>query len=290
MRNYGAAIMNFPFLVLSVMLVFSYMALTDGTNFQALGGIIMLAVVSAFFWSRKGRRVRRVQTQIDASIDEARRRFMMAGAVSGGVSYFGYFLSQRVPMGKMVAYKPTLEPIDIELKLDAQPSFSLSRPQPTLVDGPYYSFGTPEARSIAREGTEGLPIIFQGRVVDETGEPVEGIAIEIWHADGNGEYDNVGFNCRGHQFTNTQGCFEFQTVMPFGYGQRSLSTEGVLDFRSAHFHVKLMRDGHTWTSQVWFPDDPRNSGDIAFQVYKDIAIVNQKEIDGKLYCRFDFIV
>ena len=282
--------MNVILLVLSAAALFAFLALTDGTSIQIIGLASAMAAAPAWFVFRRRRKRAEAQATEPLPMDAARREFVMAGGLLGLAAYIGRFSAARLGNQAMADYRPTLEPVDIDLKIAPQPSFSLSSPQAGVVDGPYYALNTPEARVIAREGTAGTPMIFQGRVVDESGAPIEGAVIEIWHADGNGEYDNESYNCRGHQFTNAEGCFEFRTVKPFGYGVRSLSLEGVVDYRSAHLHIKLRKDDRSQTTQIWFPDDPRNATDLAYLAVKDVSTANQKVVDGALYSRFDFIL
>ena len=274
--------MKYIALVVTAALVAAYLALTEYSNFQAIGIVlVVLAALVAFLIGRgKG------QPESD-NADFIRRKFIVGGGVLGLLGYFGKFAIDRIPTEKMAVYKPSLEPIEIDLKIPAQETFSPRSPQKALADGPYYSLDTPESREISAEGTPGEVMIFQGRVVDDNDQPLDGAIIEIWHADGNGDYDNEGYNCRGHQFTNAQGCFEFHTVKPFGYGKRSFSFGGIGDYRAAHLHVKLVHGDKAQTTQVWFPNDPRNSSDL---LHQEASTVNEQHVDGTLYGRFDFVL
>ena len=131
---------------------------------------------------------------------------------------------------------------------------------------------------------------FRGRVLETDGTPIEGATVEIWHADGGGDYDNSDFNCRGHQFTNHDGEFGFETVRPFGYGRRTMSLAGVVDYRSAHIHAKIRTKGKTFTTQVWFPGDSRNAQDIAFWKFKDTNVVRLDRDAVGLRSEFDFVI
>lgn len=276
--------------VVSAALFFAYLYLTDGTSFQVVGLILALLALPAYFVFRSKRKEAEAQAPKGLPKDTSRREFVLAGGVVGLVSYLGYFFVPRGATAAMEPYQPTLKPVDIDLKIDAQASFSTQSPQASAPDGPFYSLDTPETRAIAGDGTSGKAMVFQGRVVDENGAPIENAIIEIWHADGNGDYDNEGYNCRGHQFTNADGCFEFQTVKPFGYGTQSLSLEGVVDYRSAHIHVKLMKGDRAQTSQIWFPDDPRNATDVVYIAVQDVCTMNEQFVDDTLYSRFDFVL
>lgn len=77
--------------------------------------------------------------------------------------YLGYFIVPRGANATMEPYQPTLEPIDIDLKIDPQASFSPQSPQANVADGPFYSLDTPEARALAAKGTVSMnPITRMG--------------------------------------------------------------------------------------------------------------------------------
>lgn len=283
--------MKFLYLVIGAIILFAFLAVTENTNFQVVGILLGFVAVPLFLVLRKrDKKTQSIASAETSASDYSRRRFVLLGGFLGLSAYASKFINSRIPVADMTDYKPKLVPSPVDLKLPAQSSFSLSKPQPSLPDGPYYAFDTPETRKVAASGTPGQPMVFQGRIVDIDGNPVDGAIIEIWHADGNGDYDNEEFNCRGHQFTNADGCFEFQTVKPYGYGKRSLSFAGVIDYRAAHLHVKMKKDNRKQTTQIWFPDDPRNATDVAYDRVKDVATVNQGFIGGMVHIRFDFIL
>ena len=85
--------------------------------------------------------------------------------------------------------------------------------------------------------------------------PVANALVDLWHADGAGDYDNRGFRCRGHQFTDAQGRYGFVTVLPARYTGRT-----------RHFHVKVQAaNGPVLTTQLYFPDEPGNARDPLFR-------------------------
>ena len=59
-------------------------------------------------------------------------------------------------------------------------------------------------------------------------QPVAQAKIEFWQANDAGEYDNSGYTLRGHQFTDAQGRYALQTVVP-----------GLYPGRTRHIHVKV---------------------------------------------------
>ena len=246
---------------------------TDDTNLQIT--VVPLAVVLLFWLSPEGERA--------------------AGGLGiavGTMAYLAYFFVMRLRAAPMPAYAPS--PAGQPMAVTADPhSVALAEPlvaTPRGPDGPYYRPGSPEKQNIADSATVGERMFFVGRVLNKDGSPVKGAIIEIWQADGEGEYDHEEFNCRGHQFTDKDGQFIFDTVKPSGYGTRSLSLIGTVDFRSAHIHVKIRVGDQTTTTQVWFPDDERNNWDVAYWKFKDTNVVSYDPEAEVLTSRFDFVV
>ena len=57
--------------------------------------------------------------------------------------------------------------------------------------GPYYLAGAPERADIA-ENLPGLPVELAFQVLDETGAPLDGGRLDIWHCDAKGRYSGFG--------------------------------------------------------------------------------------------------
>ena len=246
---------------------------TDDTNFQI--AVVPLAI-GLLFWL----------------LPEGERGAGSIGLAVGALAYLGQFLFMRVRAAPMPDYASSSGAQAMAATAGSRPDThpgTLSA-TPKGPDGPYYRPGSPEKRRIADNATLGERMLFVGRVLNREGAPVEGAIIEIWQADGDGEYDHEGFNCRGHQFTGKNGQFNFDTVKPRGYGTRSLSLVGSLDFRSAHIHVKVRVGGRTTTTQVWFPDDERNRLDVAYWKFKNTNVVSYDEDAEVLTSRFDFVI
>jgi hypothetical protein len=71
----------------------------------------------------------------------------------------------------------------------------------------------------------------------------------VWHANDAGEYDNEGFNLRGITYSNSQGFYMFETVLPGHYPNGG-------SFRPSHFHLKITPPGFdTLTTQLYFEGD-----------------------------------
>ena len=114
-------------------------------------------------------------------------------------------------------------------------------------EGPYYTPNAPERNSLLEEGMEGTRLILVGYVLDQNCQPLPNAWLDFWQADTNGEYDNAGYRLRGHQFTDAQGRYYLETIMPGLYASRPLE----------HIHVKIRPDGGAEvTSQLYFPARP----------------------------------
>lgn len=218
---------------------------------------------------------------------------LMAGlgvllGVIGFLAVFFYERGRSVPM-------PNYDRPDGSSQLDqpgvvvAESNRSRTGTAP-MPDGPYYLSQTPETTELARPGTPGSPMTFEGHIVQKNGEPASGAAIEIWHANGEGDYDLAGYNCRGHQFADEKGAFRFQTVRPFGYGKASISMIGIIDFRAAHFHVKIKTDEGHFTTSLFFPDDERCQKDVGYRMVGWKNVVEIEAGDKAETARFDFVI
>jgi protocatechuate 3,4-dioxygenase beta subunit len=114
-------------------------------------------------------------------------------------------------------------------------------------EGPYYKADTPQRSSLLEEGMQGRRLILVGYVLDQNCQPLPNAWLDFWQADANGEYDNAGYRLRGHQFTDAQGRYYLETILPGLYGSRPIE----------HIHVKVRTEGgQEITSQLYFPGQP----------------------------------
>ena len=147
---------------------------------------------------------------------------------------------------------------------------------PTETEGPYFKPRSPERTSLIEPGIAGAKLVLTGYVLSRACQPVAHALLDFWHADDSGAYDNRGFRLRGHQFTNAQGHYVLETILP-----------GVYTGRTRHIHVKVQApEGHVLTTQLYFPDEPRNARDPLFNPKLLIAL--SAEAAGKIG-RFDFL-
>jgi protocatechuate 3,4-dioxygenase beta subunit len=120
-------------------------------------------------------------------------------------------------------------------------------PTQPQTEGPYYTPNTPERTILYEEGMGGTKLILVGYVLDQNCTPIANAWLDFWQADALGEYDNVGYRLRGHQFTDGQGRYYLETILPGLYLSRPIE----------HIHVKIRpQGGAEVTSQLYFPDRP----------------------------------
>lgn len=103
-----------------------------------------------------------------------------------------------------------------------------------------------------------LPLLlFNGRVLNDQGEPLDGAQVQFWQTDRNGNYDHPGFNRNGMDLvtgfqyfgtamTTENGYFQFRTYRPGIYQARPIT----------HIHYKVWyQEQDIFTSQFYFADE-----------------------------------
>lgn len=151
--------------------------------------------------------------------------------------------------------------------------------EPTLAqtEGPYYTPNSPERTSLLEPGMTGTRLTLTGLVLSTGCEPVARALIDFWQCDDVGEYDNVGFRLRGHQFTAAGGSYNLETVYP-----------GLYPGRTRHIHVKVQAPNRpVLTTQLYFPDEPRNLSDGIYR--PDLLVELTGAAPGKR-ATFDFVL
>lgn len=150
---------------------------------------------------------------------------------------------------------------------------------PTLrqTEGPYFTPMSPERADFVEPGMKGQPIELVGVVLTRGCKPVPGALLDLWHADDAGDYDNKGYRLRGHQFADGEGRYRFRTIVPAQYPGRT-----------PHFHIKVQpKGGRVLTTQLYFPDEPRNARDPIFR--RELLMKVAKADTGPI-ARFDFVL
>ena len=139
---------------------------------------------------------------------------------------------------------------------------------PAQTEGPYFKLNSPERTNI-RGDAGGTRLLLTGTVVTTACRPVARALVDFWQADGAGAYDNSGFTFRGHQFTDAQGRYQLEAVVP-----------GLYPGRTPHIHVKVQAPGgRVLTTQLYFPGEARNASDGLYR--KECEVVMSDAADGR---------
>lgn len=150
-------------------------------------------------------------------------------------------------------------------------------PTPAQTEGPYFTRNSPERTSLLEPGIRGTKIVVTGYVLTTDCRPVARALLDFWQADDAGQYDNRGYRLRGHQFTDVQGRYRLETVVP-----------GLYPGRTRHFHVKVQApNGPVLTTQLYFPNEPANQRDGIF--HRALVMAVQDTSDGKA-ASFNFVL
>lgn len=155
------------------------------------------------------------------------------------------------PSGTREAAARPSAPAPRALTTPSSPASASSTPACVLATetgaGPYY-LDLDRVRSDITEGRDGVPFRLDLTVVGAASgcRPVEGAAVDVWHADVSGEYSTDGATfLRGTQVTDAAGRCTFRTIVPGWYAGLA-----------PHIHFKVRPDRRTeTTSQFFFPED-----------------------------------
>ena len=123
----------------------------------------------------------------------------------------------------------------------------------------------------------GTPLLVTGRVLSNDCSPVAGAILDFWHADNDGVYDNVGFRLRGHQFTDAEGNYRLETIVP-----------GLYPGRTRHIHVIVQgKDTRQLTTQLYWPHEAANARD---GIFHPALVMQVAEGGGGQIASFDFVL
>jgi protocatechuate 3,4-dioxygenase, beta subunit len=116
----------------------------------------------------------------------------------------------------------------------------------------------------------GQVLHVEGRVLDLSGRPIAGTAVEIWQCDTNGVYrhpDDEGggrrrdaaFQGRGRTLADAAGRYRFRTIRPVPYG-----------WRTPHIHFKVEPpDGRALITQMYVFGEAQNVRDSVLNAIRD---------------------
>jgi len=136
--------------------------------------------------------------------------------------------------------------------------------------GPFYRPDAPLTDNLIKKHHKGTPVTIKGVVCQpDCTTPLRNAMIETWQCNAEGEYDNEEFHLRGRQFTNMDGEYAFQTILPGKYLNGRL-------YRPAHIHFRVTALGYKeLISQVYFAGDPHITEDPwASQEKAELRVLN----------------
>lgn len=152
-----------------------------------------------------------------------------------------------------------------------------AEPTPRQTAGPFFKPNSPRRTSLLEAGITGTKIAVSGLVLSTDCKPVARALVDFWHADDKGDYDNAGNRLRGHQFSDDQGRYRLETIVP-----------GLYPGRTRHFHVKVQAPNRpVLTTQLYFPGEPWNLRDLIFS--PELVLKVQDAAEGKV-ATFDFVL
>lgn len=179
------------------------------------------------------------------------------------------------------------------------------------VEGPVYFAGAPRLERPyvlpQRADEPGEKLTFSGTVRLTDGTPVSGAVLDVWQANGLGEYSNLcpdvpEYNLRGKLTTDQEGRYSFGTVVPSQYPipvagatGRLLAGLGRSAFRPGHIHFKFDHPAAApLTTQIYFEGDPHLASDVVGAVKDSLVVTLAHHDDGRggsrATCSYDFVL
>lgn len=175
------------------------------------------------------------------------------------------------------------------------------------VFGPFHVAGAPERQmgeTVSLDG-KGESCLYEGRVLDLGGAPIEGARIDVWSDNAEGFYSvqqpgvQPKWNNRGIFVTGPDGCYSFRGIKPVSYpipddgpvGQM-LAAMGRHPYRPAHMHFLVTAEGYQkLVTHTFVGGDPYLESDAVFGV-KGPLIAPFERAGGETEWRspFDFVL
>lgn len=150
--------------------------------------------------------------------------------------------------------------------------------------GPFYRPDSPVRNNFIIPGEGGKVIELSGIVKHQDCiTPYKNAKVELWHCDNNGVYDNSSdnFRYRGTIFTDENGGYTFQTVLPVPY------EVGNGKIRPAHFHMMINAEGYQpLVTQLYFSGDKHIEADSSASVATGRILNVEEHADGTAKVQF----
>lgn len=176
------------------------------------------------------------------------------------------------------------------------------------VFGPFHVEDAPiraMGENISLDG-KGEPCLFEGKVLDLHGTPIEGACVDVWSDNADGFYDvqqpgiQPKWNNRGRFITGRDGAYAFRGIKPTSYPipddgpvGKMLAHMGRHPYRPAHMHFLVTAPGfQRLVTHTFVGDDAYLESDAVFGVKKTlIAPFERLEgADTKWRSPFDFVL
>ncbi len=149
---------------------------------------------------------------------------------------------------------------------------------PAVTEGPFFKAGSPERSSLLDSGVTGQKLVLTGYVLTADCKPVAHALVDFWQANAQGQYDNAGYSLRGHQFTDANGRYQLETIVP-----------GLYPGRTEHIHVKVQApNGPVLTTQLFFPGVQDNSQDGIFNQALLVQVLSSDS--SSMQAAYNFVV
>lgn len=138
---------------------------------------------------------------------------------------------------------------------------------PTTLDfygqGPFYLGNAPviSNNQLATQNEPGIRLILSGIIQTlDCSAVIPNTLLDIWHANDAGAYDTAGYILRGMTYSNAQGYYLFETILPGKYLNGP-------SYRPRHIHFKITPPGFpTIITQLYFQGDTDIPADAAASI------------------------
>lgn len=162
--------------------------------------------------------------------------------------------------------------------------------------GPFHVQNAPlrqMGENICMDG-KGAPCVVSGKVIDEVGNPISGVKVDVWQTNDDGFYDvqqpdeQPDYNMRGMFETNADGRYWFTTVKPLPY---SIPTDGPVGvmltkmnrhaMRPAHIHFIVSADGYEeLVTHIFANGDMYLNSDAVFGAKESLIVEFERDGEG----------
>ncbi len=173
----------------------------------------------------------------------------------------------------------------------------------STVLGPFYAGRQRELEpgdTILLREEDGPPLIVEGTVTSQNGDPIRNALVEVWQTAPNQLYDvqddaQPEGHLRASFRTDGRGTFSFESILPVSYpipddgpAGQLLQMMGRHPFRPAHVHFMISASGHrTLVTHLFLAGDAYLESDAVFGV-KPSLIVAPEERDGSFRIVYHF--